>query len=584
MTRGGRGAAPRVVLLAADLHDRARAAALDLAAAGADVTVVLPSTGAVRERFRLGAASVVRVPVVPLFATTPPALPLVGARDPRQEQVASLRAAVLARTGRPEGELRRQARRARARLGRRTAVAVDRWWARLPAVRRHAGAFDLELALGPLVDTTGAAALHALDPSLVPVAAWAAGRLGVPWLYDGPAPRDRFARGLLRTAARVLDGGPLRPAYAELLGWRPVAATAAPAHEVPDTVARPTVLAVGPANSAGQGWAWAQAVARRHPGVGHHVLARRNERYDYPADELVAPRDYLDPAWSLRTAERAAGWSHALLEAGRPLLGTGFGRDFRGDVEVLQRLGVRPGLVFHGSEVRDPRRHAATHPFSPFTDPSDAATRRLQARCDALLPLLDGLDLPMFVSTADQLAYVPGAQWLPVVLDTDVWQPQEGTLERPVPLVVHAPSTPWLKGTDVVRSVLEPLAEKGLVDFRLVTGLPPAEAAALVRSADVVVDQLLLGLYGVLACEAMASGRLVLGNVGEDLRSRVGLAVPVVETTPATLGSVLERVLDDRDWARAQAARGPGFVAEVHDGRRSAAVLEGFLGVTGGPV
>ena len=92
-----------------------------------------------------------------------------------------------------------------------------------------------------------------------------------------------------------------------------------------------------------------------------------------------------------------------------------------------------------------------------------------------------------------------------------------------------------------------------------------------------MVDLVLLGLYGGLACEAMSAGRLVLGNVGERLRSRVPAEVPVVEVTPADLGEVLERFLSDPRAAREVAERGPAFVGQFHDGRYSSEVLADFL-------
>lgn len=347
-------------------------------------------------------------------------------------------------------------------------------------------------------------------------------------------------------------------------------------------------LVIGPANSAGQAWAWTRAAARHLDGVSGYVVALRNDRYDYPADELVPRATYLgDPDWQVRTLARArASWTHVLLEAGRPILGGLAGRDFVADAALLAASGVRVGLVFHGSEVRDPRRHRATHEFSPFADPRTELTRTLQARCDALLAQVRSFDGPLFASTPDQLEYLPErSRWLPVVVDTDAFSPEgaPAPLERDRPLVVHAPSNPALKGTADVQRVLGPLAERGLIELRMVTGMAPEEAARLIRAADVVVDQLLLGLYGVLACEAMAAGRVVLGHVGDRLRARVvdqvGRDVPVVEATPRTLGEVMEALLDDRDRARRVAASGPGFVTDVHDGRRSAAALAQFLDV-----
>jgi len=390
--------------------------------------------------------------------------------------------------------------------------------------------------------------------------------------------------------ARVLQG-----VYRDLLPGVPLRSEAEAAaalavaepEETPVADAGVRTLVIGPANSAGQAWAWTRAAARYLDGVTGYVVALHNEKYDYPADELVPRQTYLaDADWQLRTLARArASWTHVLLEAGRPLLGSLAGRDFVADTHLLERSGVRVGLVFHGSEVRDPRRHRLTHEFSPFADPKSELTRTLQARCDALLPLLGGFEGAIFASTPDQLDYLPErAQWLPVVVDAGPsgrFTPVGALapLERARPLVVHAPSNPALKGTADVERVLGPLAGRGLIELRMVTGMPPAEAAELIRTADVVVDQLLLGLYGVLACEAMAAGRVVLGHLGEALRARVEQDVPVLEATPRSLGEVMQRLLDDRDWGRKVAASGPGFVTKVHDGRRSAAVLASFLDV-----
>ncbi len=398
-----------------------------------------------------------------------------------------------------------------------------------------------------------------------------------------------LARYTWDAQAQVLQG-----LYRELLPGHRLRAEAAPsaAAEPPEMPLddQTRTLVIGPANSAGQAWAWTRCAQRYLSGVSGWTVALRNERYDYPADELVDRQAYLaDADWQLRELSRARSvWTHALLEAGRPLLGGLAGRDFVEDAELLRRSGVRVGLVFHGSEVRDPRRHRRTHEFSPFADPKDELTRRLQARCDALLPLVEAFDGPLFASTPDQLDYLPDrARWLPVVVDTEEFSPdRDGApvpLERARPLVVHAPSNPALKGTADVERVLSPLAGRGLIELRMVTGMAPTQAAELIRSADVVVDQLLLGLYGVLACEGMASGRVVVGHLGETLRARVheesGEAVPVVEATPATLDQVIRQLLEERDGGRAAAASGPGFVRRVHDGRRSASVLSSFLDV-----
>jgi len=345
-------------------------------------------------------------------------------------------------------------------------------------------------------------------------------------VLDDPKPyRSRLAdEQLLAANDWRHEAGVLQEVYRELLPALreipPQALTVteppevAPNQEHGDRVTEGVVLGIGPANSAGQAWAWSRAAARLLPRVRPSVITVRNEKYDFPTDVPVLRTAFAgDTSWQAAAAASALGtWTHALLEAGRPVFGTLNGRDFRGDAAMLAEAGVKVGLVLHGSEVRDPRIHATRHLWSPFSDPSEPRTKRLQQVCDRLLPLVQSFGGPVFVSTPDQLDYLPGATWLPVVVDTDRWRPGPPVLERLVPLVVHAPSTPWLKGTDQVLAILQPMADAGRIELRLVTGLPPAEAAELIRSADIVVDQALLGLYGVAG---------VRGHVGRSSRARV---------------------------------------------------------------
>jgi hypothetical protein len=115
------------------------------------------------------------------------------------------------------------------------------------------------------------------------------------------------------------------------------------------------------------------------------------------------------------------------------------------------------------------------------------------------------------------------------------------------------------------------------VEYRRIQGIPPSQVGDLLADSDVVIDQMLLGGYGVLACEGAALGRVVVGHLGSRVRERVPGDVPIIEANPDDLGDVIARILDERDWARDAATRGPEFVATFHDGRRAAQVLHEHL-------
>lgn len=351
----------------------------------------------------------------------------------------------------------------------------------------------------------------------------------------------------------------------------------------PKVPATPVRLYVGPANYAGQGHAWARA-AERLPGVGAVSMAAvRPGSFAFAVDDAVPEPVYsLSRGWQRERRALLPRFTHVVVEAGRPLLGQLVRGGALAEARWLAERGVAVAIVCHGSEIRLPSRHRELEPWSPFT-PDWELTAVLEERAARLARGLDRLGLPVLVSTPDLLLDVPAATWLPVVVDVERWAGagQRGVLEREVPVVVHAPSSSHVKGSELAEPVLESLAVRGLIEYRRVEGVPAGDMPRVYGEADVVLDQLRIGNYGVAACEAMAAGRVVVSHVSETVRRHAreaaGADLPILEATADSLEQVLLDVLADRDRARALAAQGPAFVRTLHDGTRSAEVLSPFL-------
>jgi hypothetical protein len=337
-------------------------------------------------------------------------------------------------------------------------------------------------------------------------------------------------------------------------------------------------LLIGPANFAGQAWAWGRAAEAHLDGVSATVMGVQRGVLDFPADYAVPLTVYRSHPWSL--AQRrwlTRSFSHVLIDAMRPVMGPLYGEDCAGEIQVLRDAGVTVGLIAHGSDIRVPSRHRELYPYSPF-DPSEEITRRRQAQSSRLSAVMHGFDGPTFVSTPDLLDFEPRATWLPVVVDPDEWGSDAPVLERRRPIVLHVPSDPFLKGSHLVDPVLQRLSDDGLIDYRRLQGIPPEQMPALVATADIVLDQFVLGLYSAMAVQGMAAGRVVVAHVHERVRDRVPRHLPIVECGPGDVGRVVRQILEERDRFRSLAAEGRGYAREVHDGRLSAQRLAPFLG------
>jgi hypothetical protein len=346
----------------------------------------------------------------------------------------------------------------------------------------------------------------------------------------------------------------------------------------PPVPADPVRLLVGPANFAGQGWAWGRAARELLPDVGSVVMAVERPTLNFDADYTVLEGEYRHPSWGLEQRRWLRGFTHVLDEAVRPLTGRLSGDTCERELPWLRDAGITVGLVAHGSEIRLPSLHRQLYPFSPFR-PDDPYTRALTAQTERCRPVFLGFDGPTFVSTPDLLDFAPKATWLPVVVDGAPWACDEEPLVRPRPVVLHVPSNPFLKGSRYIDAALTPLAERGLIEYRRLEGVAPERMPELVRSADVVVDQVVLGLYSAMAIQAMCAGKVVLAHVSDRCRDRLPLPLPIVEAPPDGVGAAVQGVLDDRAGHRELAARGRAYAGQVHDGTMSAAVLAEFLGV-----
>src|SRR5699024_9822596 len=130
---------------------------------------------------------------------------------------------------------------------------------------------------------------------------------------------------------------------------------------------------------------------------------------------------------------------------------------------------------------------------------------------------------------------VPDATWLPLVVDTDLWHGEVAPMSsgRP-PVVLHCPNKPALKGSDAVDEVCNELQALGLIRYVREESLTPEQMRTLVEGADIVVDQLRLGDYGVTAIEALSAGRVVVGHVAERVRGRIPGDLPIVEAVAGT--------------------------------------------------
>ncbi len=298
----------------------------------------------------------------------------------------------------------------------------------------------------------------------------------------------------------------------------------------------------------------------------------------FPADIYLDRSRRGDVSLQVEAIQRVIGrYTHVLADGFLPLFGHLNGDSIAADLPALRQAGIKVALLGHGSEIRHPGRHLARHEFSLFRDAPQGMISTLTEIAERNKLTAESSGLPIFVTTPDLLDDLPWATWAPLVIDLASWACDRPLMQRPRPVVLHAPSKRWTKGTERIMPILTELHERGAIELTQAEGVPWGEMRTWVHHADIVVDQPTTGAYGTFAVEAMAAGKPVLAYLGDAFDNVMPRRPPIINTTPKTLRETLESLLDDRERAVSIGAASTAYAHTYHDGQHTARVLAAFL-------
>lgn len=347
----------------------------------------------------------------------------------------------------------------------------------------------------------------------------------------------------------------------------------------------------GPVNIGNQARVLSQY--ERELGANSRLVINYGTWLEYESDRVLS--DYGDHSRKARARRLAFGLTAPIRHSVMHLY---FGRSFLcwddygdptplwyADLRLAKRLRRTVFMTLHGCDVRISSASSAHNAITPCHLGACSAAPMCRARLDerrremvrTILPLADRV----FVLNPELVRYAPGSQFLPYAsVDVHAIRPTPSSASDRV-TIVHAPSDEGIKGTAQIVAAVNRLQERHPIDFRIVKGVPHAEALKLYRQADLVIDQLLAGWYGGLAVEVMAMGKPVAcymrGSDFDVLPDGMRSDLPLVRISPETLDADLEAAIARRDEWRAWGQASREFALQWHDPRKIAAgMLEAY--------
>ncbi|HSB38841.1 MAG TPA: hypothetical protein VLD13_07115 [Gaiellaceae bacterium] len=162
----------------------------------------------------------------------------------------------------------------------------------------------------------------------------------------------------------------------------------------------------------------------------------------------------------------------------------------------------------------------------------------------------------------------PAYDVVPPAIVLDDWT-QSPTEPGEALRIAHAPSKRAVKGTEAVLAAVESLRARGApIELDLIEGVPHREARLRYANADLIVDQLRVGWYGMFAIESMALAKPVVVHLDEEAAAETeeafGLELPLVPADENSLEDVLASLVERRQELPVLGRRSREYVERVH--------------------
>jgi hypothetical protein len=237
----------------------------------------------------------------------------------------------------------------------------------------------------------------------------------------------------------------------------------------------------------------------------------------------------------------------------------------RFELRIYKIFGKRIIMHFVGSDIRDEGYiYWKEQNIIQFIKGTDNNTKSLPWQKELIQDAERYAD-SVLVSTPDLKKLIPNSIYYPVMLDLDKFlleinerPPMQRTVNEIV--ILHCPSSvvkSKLKGTDYIIKVLKKMEQDAKYNIRLL--LPSEdekkrstnysatryELFQYYKEADIIIDQMIIGWYGLLSVEALATGKQVISYIDEALKPFLFPNCPIRQADVNTLEKIIVSCIED---------------------------------------
>lgn len=242
------------------------------------------------------------------------------------------------------------------------------------------------------------------------------------------------------------------------------------------------------------------------------------------------------------------------------------------DIEYAFNKGKKIFVEWVGSDIRNPDRLQEINPYYKIAFKNGYEYANLESKAHSLkiqrffakydsIPLLS----PEMNLFADKSLFKK-THLLYQRVDIDNFTPSYPAVNNKKPLIIHSPTAKICKGSNIIIPIIEELKKQFDFEFILLHDIRREKVLEIMRKADVFIDQIILGSYGMAAMEAMSFGKPVLCYImPEVFEAGLSTECPIVNTSPDNLKEQLTKLITEPQLRHDIGRKSREFAEKFHD-------------------
>jgi len=245
------------------------------------------------------------------------------------------------------------------------------------------------------------------------------------------------------------------------------------------------------------------------------------------------------------------------------------------DLKLLRKLGKKVSVIFAGCDVRVPEI-VAKYKWNPCRDCPESYQNLVGCKFPKKYHDLRLLkkNFNIIFSPDECSGYFNDnyiTYYLPVN-DNIISKPDQKVISSNSEYIriAHAPSNEDYKGSKYIFKAIESLKHKYRFEFITLQNLTKEELIEEILNCDLLIDQMLVGSYGILTIETMLLKKPVVCYIRDDIWKKIERDCPIYNANPDTLEEILGNICTNPAELIERGEKSRRYALEYHSSKKIA--------------